>query len=77
MNRAIRLSAAVVIISTAALISILIYLQVGAATGQKVSSFEDEALFLPFTIFNIALAVGVCAFAVFVVLQSKRGRQNR
>jgi hypothetical protein len=77
VNRVIRLSATVAIISTAVLISVLIYLQVGAATGQKLSSFEGGGPFWPFTVFNIALAVGVCAFALFVVLQFKRGRQDR
>jgi len=77
MRTAIRVSAAIAILSAAAVAAITIYLQIGISAGQKWSSFNEEGPHWPFTVFSVSLVLGVLAFAAFVGLQIKKGRQDR
>lgn len=77
MLTAIRVSAVIAILSAIAVAAIAIYLQIGLSTGQRWSSFSEEGPHWPFTVFSVSLALGILAFGLFVVLQVKKGRQDR
>jgi hypothetical protein len=76
MRIAIRISATVAILSTIVLTGVLVYLQIGLATGQRWSSLDDTGPQWPFGVFVLSLILSIFSFAAFVAFQIQNGKKH-
>lgn len=77
MEKAARITGIIAISAALIAAGVIVYLQIGAVTGQRWSSFGNQGPHWPFTLFTLALLLAIAAFAVFVVLQIRAGRHSR
>jgi hypothetical protein len=77
MKRAVRAAGYIAIFAAVVATAVIVYVQVGAGTGQNWSSLNDGGPHWPFTLFSVALLTAIASFAVFIGLLIKQGRQNR
>lgn len=77
MKKAAEVSGWVAISAALIAVDVSVYLQTGARTGQRWSSFGDQGPHWPFTVFTLSLLLAVASFAAFVLLQIKSSKHSR